>query len=327
MTNALTASSPLVIWTGLGLVFCRWLPPMIPRWLGRILYWVGVPIQIFTLVHRTDFSQLIWFSPLLAFITLVVGFVLAQACYPLQRRWCLPQWIYFRSPVMSLGLPQQEERQYRGSYLLSSILGNTGFVGLGLATPLLSSHGLAWAVFYAITQNAVGTYGLGAFLSSYYGRDHDSPWWVQLRDVLTVPTIWAFGLGLLSRSWAFAPAVSQALDLEVAIVIPAAFVLIGMRLSQLPGWQSFRMAVIPTLIKALCLPLLMTIIVYFLGLRGDPALAVVLMAGTPTAFAALILAEEYELNSDLPTASIALTTVALILVLPLWIFLFRSVLI
>ena len=34
---------PLVLWTGLGLIAFRFVPQAFPRFLGRALYWVGVP--------------------------------------------------------------------------------------------------------------------------------------------------------------------------------------------------------------------------------------------------------------------------------------------
>ena len=46
------------------------------------------------------------------------------------------------------------------------------------------------------------------------------------------------------------------------------------------------------------------------------------MAGMPTAFAGLILAEEYELDRELIASSIVLTTGTLLLTIPLWLVLF-----
>ena len=62
----------------------------------------------------------------------------------------------------------------------------------------------------------------------------------------------------------------------------------------------------------------------FFGLSGSPRLAMVLMSGVPTAFAGLILAEEYNLDRDLIASSIIISTVLLLLVLPLWILIFGS---
>jgi len=49
-----------------------------------------------------------------------------------------------------------------------------------------------------------------------------------------------------------------------------------------------------------------------------------LMSGMPSAFAGLILAEEYELDRDLIASSIALSTGALLMTIPLWLGLFAD---
>lgn len=323
MADAITAASPLILWTSFGLLLGRWLPAVIPQWLGRGLYWVGIPIQIFALVHDTDFSGLIWLSPVLAFLTLVVGYGVAQACYPLQERYFLPQWLQYTPPTLAATLPVAEARRFQGSYLISCILGNTGFVGLGVAIPLLEPTALPWATFYAITQNAIGTYGLGSYLGQYYGKSEPQQWWRALAVIPTVPTLWAAMVGFLTHGMLFPPSLEAALHLDIRCVIPLAFVLTGIRLSRLPGWHSVGMALLPALIKTLILPLPMLAIVYGIGLRGDPLLAIAIMTSTPTAFAALILAEEYELNAELPPVAIALSTLSFIAVLPLWILLAR----
>ncbi len=61
-----------------------------------------------------------------------------------------------------------------------------------------------------------------------------------------------------------------------------------------------------------------------MGLDADSRLALVLMSGMPTAFAGLILAEEYDLNRELIASSIVLTSVMLLLLIPLWLMLFAQ---
>jgi predicted permease len=48
----------------------------------------------------------------------------------------------------------------------------------------------------------------------------------------------------------------------------------------------------------------------------------VLMSGTPTAICVLILAEVYELDRELLASTIAITSVGLLLMLPLWLAVF-----
>jgi malate permease and related proteins len=319
----LQAYTPLVCWIGLGVVILRFLPASLPRLLGRGLYWLGLPIQIFALARQTDFSHLTVLAPVYTLIILVVG---------LGAGWLGQYWLH--RPSVEVGLDNLPEkpapfqpnpiahRDRQGSFILSAMLGNTGLVGIAIASTLISPDNMVWAIVYTVTQNIFGSFGLGVFVASYFGRP-TAHWWHHLRDVLTVPTLWGFGLGWLSQRLSFPAPVDIALAQSVWVVIPIAFILTGMRLSQLPGWQSLRLGLLPGLLKVLLLPIVMGLITTATGLTGEPRLALVLMAGMPTAFAALILAEEYDLDRQLPTSAIALSTVGILLLLPFWLWMFR----
>jgi predicted permease len=79
---------------------------------------------------------------------------------------------------------------------------------------------------------------------------------------------------------------------------------------------------LPVGLKMILLPALVGVGTSFLGLKGDVRLGLVLMAGMPSAFASLILAEEYDMNRDLAASSIALSTVVLLGMIPVWLWIF-----
>jgi predicted permease len=350
----LHAYGPLIFWTGLGLLSCSLLPDSLPRLLGRGLYWVGVPVQIFTLARQTDFSSQVGLAPLVVVAALLGG--LGVAWGMLQGlRWAeAGRSPFFSTPApappvapatVSLSSPEAavltvaptvaepilveaaesgwQDRARRGSFLISSMLGNTGFVGLAIAPSLVAEPYLGWLVFYSVTQNVLGTYGLGVWLASLYGRSHGGKaWWVHLRDVLTVPSLWAFGLGMLTRAIALPPGVDTALHSALWwVIIPGALLLMGLRLRQIHGWRSLKRAIAPALLKVMVLPIGVAGLATLMGLTAEPRLALVLMSGMPTAFAGLILAEEYDLDRDLIASSIVLTTAALLFTVPLWLML------
>ena len=101
-------------------------------------------------------------------------------------------------------------------------------------------------------------------------------------------------------------------------VIPASFLLMGMRLGQMEGWKSIQRAAPPVFLKLLLLPIFVALGTTLLGFEGEPRLALVMMAGMPCAFAGLILAEEYELDRDLAASTIALSTAGLLVMIPIW---------
>ncbi|MBE9158286.1 AEC family transporter [Nodosilinea sp. LEGE 06152] len=343
--SLIQAYLPLVIWTGLGMVLGQFAPLALPRWLGRALYWVGIPLEIFALARQTHFAQDTDLAPLYTVIALGLGLGLALAGLALVR-WLAsapdPATVLevdSLAPGIALAPPVPEvadsqlwvpplamtwaDRPRQGSFVLASMLGNTGFVGLAIVPTLVSGPYLGWAVFYSVTQNVVGTYGLGVYLASWFGRGtHAQSRWQQLRDVVTVPSLWAFGSGTVSQRWLWPSPVEDALHQSVWLVIPVALVLMGLRLSRLQGWSSLKLALVPATLKVLVLPAVLGAVALRAGLPRDAVLVLVLMSGMPSAFAGLILAEEYALDPELAAASIALSTGGLLLTIPLWLLIF-----
>lgn len=315
MTEILVhAYTPLVLWTFLGLIMVRFLPNSVPKILGRSLYWVGVPMEILALARRNNFSE---GTALALFVTVAVllsGLSLTWLSLQGLNRW-------FKSDSNWL---QLQERSSQGSFVLSAMLGNTGFIGLAIAPLLISDQALSLVIFYSISQNLVGTYGIGVFLASYYGHQsrQANHWWLQVRDVLSVPSLWAFTIGSLTHNLKFPSLLEQGLKTSVWFVIPTAFLLMGIRLGQIKGWKSFQLALIPALLKVIVVPGLVGIATTIGGLSSASRLALVLMSGMPTAFASLILAEEYDLDRELFASSIIITSVLLLFMIPCWLILF-----
>jgi malate permease and related proteins len=322
------AYTPLLLWTGLGVLTLRFLPQTLPRLLGRSLYWIGVPWQIFALARYTNFADRVEIVPIVTLSTLAIGILLAwgalQGITWLQSQPSLPESAIEGAALptaIGTWLPPLSPAQ-KGSFVLVTVLGNTGFVGLGLLPAIISPEHMGWAIFFSMTQNVVGTYGIGVLIASYFGHpgasEQPNRWWIQLRDILTVPTLWAFVIGYLTQSLSFPPLAETVCHASLLFVIPASFLLMGMRLSQLEGIKSLQSALIPSFLKVVVLPGTIAIATTLLGLSGDPRLALVLMAGMPSAFASLILAEEYNLDHDISASSIALTTIGLLLMIPIW---------
>ena len=301
------AYTPLICWTGLGILSVRFLPSAFPHWLGRGLYWVGVPIEIFALARQTTFDERAQLAPTITICSLLLGLGLG---------WVSLQ-IWQRLQPKSLPAPG-----LKGSLLLCSMLGNTGFVGLAIVPFFVSATDLSWAVLYSVTQNVFGTYGLGVLVSSYYGRQGTgtNKWWTQFKDLLSVPSLWGFGLGSLTRSVQFPELVESSLHASIWVVIPGAFVLMGIRLSQIKGWQSLKLALLPAILKTIIMPTVVAIVITMMGMTGDPRLGLVLMSGMPCAFAGLILSEEYNLDRNLVASSIIVSTLIFLMMIPVWLY-------
>lgn len=326
-----------VFWTSLGIVLFRYqlVPANLPRLLGRSLYWIGVPLQIWVLARRSDFNEAIWIPPLATVTVLLLGLILAlstlhkwrQLKYAylntsIQSRW-LNDLIYIISglPLKVKSFQQFMPSNYagKGSFVLASMLGNTGFIGLAIIPNFIDQHYWSWIVLYGVTHNLLGSYGLGAIVANYFSHSKSNNRRAMgLTDLLKVPSLWAFAIGYSTRYVSFPSSLETAMQYGVYIVVPSAFLLIGMQLGKLEGIKSLKAAIIPTILKIVLVPALVAVGLTILGIEGDGRLALVLMSGMPTAFANVILAEEYNLDRQIAASTILLSTVMLPLILPLW---------
>ena len=327
-----SAYSPLIFWVTLGIILLRVLPEKTPYWMGRGLYWFGVPWQIFDLARHSQLSGEIGMTPAITVVTLGVGLAIAWSVLMLLQRLNPPG-----GEKQISWLPSYDRYQY-GSFIIAAMLGNTGFVGLGLLPSIIEPSAFSWAVFFSLTQNLIGTYFIGVLIASHFGQAEVDPSLEQspedlrqarnrrlfklLRDILTVPSLWAFGFGFFSRSTVFPGPVETFASSSLIFVVPTSFVLMGLRLAKINGWSSLHSAMLPVGLKMILLPALVGVGTSFLGLTGDVRLGLVLMAGMPSAFASLILAEEYDMNRDLAASSIALSTVVLLGMIPVWLWIF-----
>jgi malate permease and related proteins len=337
-----------LFWTSVGLVIFQFLPDSLPKKFGRLLYWVGVPLQVLALAHSSDFANAPWLPPLIVVVVLVLGLLTSILCLrglKQARSSCLearrpqailaadaaflitPQTSTARFNSLLVGIFSSAWPKYRpsrGSFILSSMLGNTIFIGLAIIPSLVNPSYLGWIILYGVAHYLLGSYGVGVFLASYFGQNRQNNHWsTQCRDVLTVPALWAFAIGLMSQPIHYPDIMNWGLQMARLTGVPAVFVLLGMQLGKFRGVQGLQTALVPATIKMLVLPLVAGLGLTLFGLHGDARLTLVLMAGMPTNSANLILAEEYNLDRQLAAGSILISTIGLPLLLPLWVTIFR----
>jgi malate permease and related proteins len=338
-----------LFWTGLGFVASNWMPNSTPKRLGKLLYWVGVPLQVFVLAHQSNFETTPWVPPLSTIFILGAGWGLALVCMKgmknIEQRWLVSQKSFDTTRheqkvilVTPNSLFQQTRSSFfryfsqywprhkpaQGSFVLASVLGNTGFIGLAVAPPLIHPAYLGWIVIYGIIHNVIGSYGLGVLVANHFGASLKPKSAVnQLLLILSVPALWAFFIGCFSQTFQFSLPLERIIYFCSSSVVPGAFLLLGMQLVKLRSTQRIELAFFPSLIKILILPILAGMGLTVLGVNGDARLAIVLMSGMPSAFANLILAEEYNLDRQIAAGSVLISTIGLPLLIPVWLTIFR----
>ncbi|GAB4457993.1 MAG: AEC family transporter [Elainellaceae cyanobacterium] len=301
---------PLIGWSGLGFWLGRVCPPWVGDRLGKLLFWVGVPLSVLGFLRQSELSAAVWVAPVAAWLAIALGGLLGWL-------W-LAAALKQRQPV---SVEAGRSRPQQGSFLLATMMGNTGYLGFPVSLALVGPKYFAWALFYDMIGTTLGAYGLGAVMAAYFGGVQKSPLDL-LRALVENPVLWSFALGLGIHDLPLPLWLDTSLKTGAWASITVALVLIGIRLSQLHSWQSVRLASISLSVKMLIVPVLIGLLLSFTSLDSAAKLAIVLQVSMPPAFATLVLCEAYELDRELTVTALAMGSIGLLITLPLWLLLF-----
>ncbi len=301
----------------LGWILGHYVPKTLPVFIGQFLFWVGVPVSIITFLRGADLSGAIWISPVAAWVAILLGAGLA--------------WSWIKGHLLKTPTDEGEtssevtlrswSKPAQGSFLLSTMVGNTGYLGFPVTLTLVGEKYFAWAHLYDMLGTTLGAYGLGVLLAARFGQQAQN--YRQLvRAILQNPALWSLGFGLGYRLIPLPKLAERGLQGLAWSAIALSLVLIGMRLSQLNSWNRLKQASVSLFIKMLFVPLVLGIGLFELGITGAPQLVIVLQAAMPPAFATLVLAEVYELDRELTVTALAVGSTGLLLTLPIWLLLF-----
>ncbi|MEM1367487.1 MAG: AEC family transporter [Cyanobacteria bacterium P01_H01_bin.15] len=286
----------------LGWFLGRALPQKIPFYLGLFLFWVGVPISIVAFFRKADLSGGVWVATLLSLS------MTATACGIAWLFW--QQWP-----------GENKSPRIQGSFLLASMVGNTGYLGYPIVLTLAPESFFGWAVFYDL-GSILGSYGFGVLLASHYSS-HSSTVRSCIKNILSTPALWAMGMGLWFRQIPLPTLLEDNLLNFAWATLVASLVLIGMRISQIRSWGHLPLAATGLSIKMLILPLILGFLLKFLGMASSPLLVMVLQKGMPPAFATLVISEAYGLDQELSVTALTTGVILLLLTLPIWLWLFN----
>lgn len=309
MPNLLFVYAHLIGWTLLGMGLGRVLPPAAPVYVGKFLYWIGVPIGVFAFLLDAKLSWSLWVAPVAAWTAILLGI------------WLASRFMASRSPILADARPQT--RRSQGSFLLAAMVGNTGYIGFPVSLAIVGPQYFAWALFYDMLGSMFGAYGLGVALAAQFGTQTQG-WWQSLQTTLKNPVLLSFVIGMLCRDLPLPPLLKASLKGLGWGMVTLALVLIGMRLSKLSTFRHVKPALVSLGIKMLLVPLVVGTGLWLLGITGPIHRVILLQMAMPPAFATLVIAETYELDQDLTVTTLAIGSLGLLTLLPFWLSLFNG---
>jgi malate permease and related proteins len=340
MDNLIQLYTTLIGWVLSGFVLGRYVAPKkTSLYIGKFLFWFGVPLLIVASLRGRDLSGGVLVAPVTAWIAILVGAAFAWIWIDLgvadERLKSFSSGIKFVDRS-SDGLVAEDgtairasawSKRTQGSFLLAMMVGNTGYMGYPVILSIVGKEYFAYAVFYDLLGSTLGAYGLGVALAAYYGTSTNAQdrkiWWINIFDrLLRNPALWSLVLGLSISNLKFPEVVEQIVKTASIPVVPLSLVMIGLQLSQLPSIHKWQQALTCLIIKMLLVPLVVGTGLMFFGITGAPRLVMVLQMAMPPAFATLVIAQAYNLDKDLAVTSLAFGSVGLLFTLPVWIWLF-----
>lgn len=307
--NLIAIYAPLIGLVLLGLILGRYLSKIVATRLGQFLFWVGVPISIVAFLRQADLSGQIWIAPAIAWAAIILGVGFAWIGIQLRQYW------------KKDAMPWRQSTQ--GSFLLAAMVGNTGYLGYPITLAIAGTQYFGFALFYDLLGTTLGAYGLGVALAARFGGSVHN--YRELAQAMIInPSLWSFGFGFFFRRVPLQAAAAAILQGLAWTMVALSLVLIGMRLSQLHSWHSLPRASVSLLIKMLLVPIILGSSLSVLGVNGATRLVLVLQTAMPPAFATLVIAEAYDLDRDLAVTALAVGTIGILFLLPIWIYLFGN---
>ena len=287
----------------LGIGLGRVLPGWVPQRVGWFLFWIGVPVSCVAFIRRADLSA----GAPIAIGAAWLGMAIAVGCTA----------VWFLLTAQGRGLNRAE----RGSLMIGALFGNTGYLGYPVTLTLVGDRAFGWALFFDLFGTTLGAYCLGSMVAAWLsGRSQGI--WQSIGAGLANPTFLGAIAGVMSQEIALPTAMESALQGFAWTVVGSALVLIGMRLSRWRPRRSLAKVWPSLLIKVMIVPLGLGLCLRSLGITSPLLLTVVLQAAMPPAFATLVIAEAYDLDRELAVTVIAVGTGGILLLLPVWLWIF-----
>ena len=239
-------------------------------------------------------------------VALVQGFLLTMAGDLL---------FFFLCVALSLLVIRQGKPERKSVLRAATIFGNIGMMALPLQQALFGSDG----VFYCAASIAV--FNLTFWSYCAVTMSEKGGWKSVIKRVLCNPGILGTIVGLIfffcSITVPKVPA--TAMNNLANMNMPMCMLVIGQRLSKIPLKTLFDDKGIWTTVgmRLILVPLIMTAILWILGIRGPVAVCLVISVAAPAAASVNILAITYKQDVELATKSVSMHTILSLISMPI----------
>jgi predicted permease len=294
----------IVILLGWFLKWRQFFPSSLIGPLNRLVYYLAIPVMIFSGVARSSFA--LYFDPLLLAATL------------------LPLLIVFLIALIA-GKAWPVDRHERGTFIQSSLHGNLGYIGLAVCYYLLGKKGFTSASilagFLMLFQNLLSVIGY-QLVSTGTGKGRRL--WFFVKKVVGNPVIGSAlaGMAFSLLEIPIPEIIDRCLTIISGMALPSALLVIGASLSFGLMRSRVRLFLAAGLLKLLVLPALGVLAYRVSGIPAERFLPGLILLAAPTATVTFVMAGEMNGSTDLATAAISMSTLLSALTFILWLWQF-----
>lgn len=274
---------PVFLASGSGFLLSKFLK-INPRPISQAILYIFAPSLLFTLLTNNDLNNndILRSMLFIGFTILIVG-----------------------AFAITISRIFRLNREFSSGLLLTSMFMNSGNYGLPVVLFAFGEAALGYASVYFVTMT-IFTYTIGILIASMGKTDIKT----SFINLLKLPTIYAVVIAfiLIYTGWEIPIFLDRTITLLGDASIPSMLVLLGMQLAnvRLPGISlPLLLAVSIRLIISPAVALLLTVI---FGIFGPARMALITIAGMPTAVFTTVLSTEYDLNPSFVTAVVFTST-------------------
>ena len=237
---------------------------------------------------------------------------------------CLALAIYACLIIISFIIPRilRVPVSERGLYKVMTIFSNIGFMGFPLISAVYGDDALLYAALFMIPYNVlIYTYGL-AVIKGNAGDDSEDQTSVKdtLKKVFNVGVIACILMFVLYLTRLPVPSVIEdTVDYLSNLTAPLSMIIIGDSITKinfkklLTNWR----LIVFTLIKLVVIPVVGVLLLSLCGISGDLLGVCMIMLATPVGSMTVMLAEQYDGNTELAASGVAFTTVLSVITIPI----------
>lgn len=276
---------PVLLLIGVGVAVGKWLG-VAPEPLAKLAYWVIGPVFIFDTLAFAELAPGLLPRMLTALVAGAAGAALFGWLAMLRR-------------------PRSE----RSAVVTDAVYGNVGNYGLAVVVFTFGEGALALGAIGMVTINTIGV--VVGVASAHSG-------WEILRRATTSPLTLAVPPAVLVNAFDvdLPPLLLRPIGLLAAALIPLMLITLGIHLRAM-GRPVIDLPVVLAVVgKLIVQPAVAFVAVALLGLAGDPAGTVIIMAAMPTAVFAVVLTIEQNTAPELTSTAVLVGTLASVLTLP-----------